>query len=162
MDQDILFKTDGLIFSYRVGGIAIHGGHVLLQRPKNDDFAVIGGHVRGMETGEEALKREFLEELHAEIEVNRLIAAGEIFFPWNGMPCHQICLYYDISLQGSGVPKEGSFSGYDELGSERTDLDFIWVPLEDLRKGTVMYPKELVPYILEPQKGIVHFVSRYL
>ena len=106
MDQDILFKTDGLIFSYRGGGIAIRGGHVLLQRPKNDDFAVIGGHVRGMETGEEALKREFLEELHAQIEVNRLIAAGEIFFPWNGMPCHQICLYYDISLQGSGVPED--------------------------------------------------------
>ena len=162
MDRDILFKTDSLVFSYRVGGIAVRGGHILLQKPKNDDCAVIGGHVRAMETGEEALKREFREELRTEIEVERLIAAGEIFFPWDGRPCHQICLYYDITLPGSCVPEEGAFSGYDEIGNERIDLDYIWVPLEDLGKGTVLYPRELVPYILEPRKEIVHFVSRYL
>ena len=54
------------------------------------------------------------------------------------------------------------FHGYDELDNERIDLDFCWVPLEDLKKGTKVYPLELISYILEPGKEIVHFVSRQI
>lgn len=63
--MDILFKNDDFVFSYRVGGILKHNGKILLQRPKNDDYAIIGGHVAAMETSMETLKREFEEELHA-------------------------------------------------------------------------------------------------
>lgn len=48
--MDILFKNDEFVFSYRVGGILIHNEKILLQRPKNDDYAIIGGHVAVMET----------------------------------------------------------------------------------------------------------------
>ena len=48
--MDILFKNDDFVFSYRVGGILIHKGKILLQRPKNDAYAIIGGHVAAMET----------------------------------------------------------------------------------------------------------------
>ena len=34
--------------------------------------------------------------------------------------------------------------------------------LEDLKKGTKVYPLELIPYILEPGKEIVHFVSKQI
>ena len=44
--------------------------------------------------------------------------------------------------------------------------ELIWisagVPLEDLKKGTKVYPLELIPYILEPGKEIVHFVSKQI
>ena len=78
--MDILFKNDDFVFSYRVGGILKHNGKILLQRPKNDDYAIIGGHVAAMETSMETLKREFEEELHAKIEVDNLLAIGEIYF----------------------------------------------------------------------------------
>ena len=71
--MDILFKNDDFVFSYRVGGILKHNGKILLQRPKNDDYAIIGGHVAAMETSMETLKREFEEELHAKIEVDNLL-----------------------------------------------------------------------------------------
>lgn len=87
--MDILFKNDDFVFSYRVGGILIHNEKILLQRPKNDDYAIIGGHVAAMETSMETLKREFEEELHAEIEVDNLLAIGEIYFPWGKRPCHR-------------------------------------------------------------------------
>ena len=51
--MDILFKNDDFVFSYRVGGILKHNGKILLQRPKNDDYAIIGGHVAAMETSME-------------------------------------------------------------------------------------------------------------
>ena len=38
--MDILFKNDDFVFSYRVGGILIHNEKILLQRPKNDDYAI--------------------------------------------------------------------------------------------------------------------------
>ena len=63
-----------------------HNGKILLQRPKNDDYAIIGGHVAAMETSMETLKREFEEELHAKIEVDNLLAIGEIYFPWGKDP----------------------------------------------------------------------------
>ena len=36
--MDILFKKEDFVFSYRVGGILIRNGKILLQRPKNDDY----------------------------------------------------------------------------------------------------------------------------
>ena len=134
--MDILFKNDDFVFSYRVGGILKHNGKILLQRPKNDDYAIIGGHVAAMETSMETLKREFEEELHAKIEVDNLLAIGEIYFPWGKRPCHQICLYYNVHLMDDNIPLDGVFHGYDELDNERIDLDFCWVSLEDLKKGT--------------------------
>lgn len=79
--MDILFKTEDFVFSYRVGGILIRDGKILLQKPKDDDYAIIGGHVASFETTAETLKREFKEELHVDIEVEKLLAVGEIFFP---------------------------------------------------------------------------------
>lgn len=60
------------------------------------------------------------------------------------------------------IPLDGVFHGYDELDNERINLDFCWVSLEDLKKGTKVYPLELIPYILESGKEIVHFVSKQI
>lgn len=160
--MDILYKNDDFIFSYRVGGILIHNDRILLQRPVDDDYAIIGGHVEGLEMSADTLKREFKEELHAEISVDSLMAIGELLFPWGSKPCHQICLYYKVSLLDDNIPLDGIFHGYDDLDNERIDLDFCWVPLEDLRKGVKVYPLELIPYIIEPSNHIYHFVSRHI
>lgn len=163
MGRDILFREEDFIFSYRVGGILIHNDKILLQRPKGDDYAIIGGHISSLETSEETLKREYREELHAEIEVDNLMAVGEIFFEWGSKPCHQVCFYYKIRLKESdSIPMDGVFQGYDEWENERMDLDFCWVPLEELKNGLVVYPTELIPYILEDRKETVHFVSKQL
>lgn len=161
MNSDILFKQPDRIFSLRVGGVAVHDGRVLLQRPVGDDYAVIGGHVEFFEESRDTLRREYAEELGADITVGELFAVGEIFFMWGNRPCHQMCLYYFVEIE-DGIPLEGSFHGFDDFGGERIGLDFVWVPLEELRNGTLMYPTELVPYILTPPDRPVHFVSRQL
>jgi len=163
MEQDILFKTNDFVFSYRVGGILIHNDKILLQRPKNDDYSIIGGHIAALESTKETLIREFEEELHARIAVDDLIAVGEIFFPWGNKPCHQICFYYKIHLcDPLSIPLDGIFQGYDELENERIDLDFCWVPLQDLADGVPVYPVELIPYILKDSGQIKHFISKQL
>ena len=160
MPKDILYWEDDFVFSYRVGGVLRRGDKVLLQRCEGD-YAIIGGHVSRMESTAQTLAREFMEELHAPIEVGRLMAVGEVFFPWRGRPCHQICLYYEVKLSGEPViPLDGVFHGYDELGGERIDLDFCWVPLEEIGRSIEVYPLELMPGLLENGNEVRHVVSR--
>ena len=90
------------------------------------------------------------------------MAIGEIYFPWGKRPCHQICLYYNVHLVNDDIPLDGVFHGYDSLDDKRIDLDFCWVTLDDLKNSVKVYPQELVPYILEQKKEIVHFVSKQI
>ena len=160
--MDILFKNEDFVFSYRVGGVLIHDNKILLQKPKDDDYAIIGGHVTSMETTVQTLVREYKEEMHTDIDVDNLMAVSEIFFPWGKRPYHQICLYYKIHLKDTTqIQLDGVFQGYDELGGKRIDLDFCWVPLEKL-KDIKVYPEELIPHILSGSDEIIHFVSKQI
>ena len=141
--QDIIFKTEDYVFSYRVAGILIHNERILLQKPINDDgYSFPGGHVAFGETSDVTLQREFKEEIGADIKIDRLVMIGENFFPWGDKPCQQICLYYLISLcDKTQIPLDGTFRAYDELCNQRVDLDFCWIPLSQLN-GIKLYPLE--------------------
>lgn len=160
MSQDILFKTENHVFSYRVGGILVENGRILLQRDIFHNHAVIGGHVSFMEQAKDTLVREFMEELHVKIGVDDLVAVNENFFMWGDKPCHQIHFYYNVHLEDDTFFREGMVSGYDELDDLRVDLDYVWIPLEDLKNLSV-YPRE-IERLLEKQNGVLHFVSSEL
>ena len=160
MSQDILFKTEDHVFSYRVGGILVENGKILLQRDKNGDHAVIGGHVSFMEQAKDTLVREYMEELHVKIGVDELLAVQENFFMWGDKPCHQVHFYYNVHLEDEHFFREGMVSGYDELDNMRVDLDYIWIPLEEL-KDIPVYPRE-IEKLLEKREGVFHFVSSEL
>ena len=160
MSQDILFKTEDHVFSYRVGGILVENGKVLLQRDKNGDHAVIGGHVSFMEQAKDTLVREYMEELHVKIGVDELVAVQENFFMWGSKPCHQVHFYYHVHLTDDTFPREGEIAGFDQLDNLRVDLDFVWVPMEQLQNISV-YPRG-IERLLEKQNGVIHFVYNEL
>ena len=139
--QDILLRTDQGVFSYRVAGILIREGKVLLQRPTDDPgYAFPGGHVNFGEVSEKALIREFKEEVGADILPVRLLWIGENFFPWGENDCHQICLYYLVTLCGdTQIPLEGVFYAKDEIEGKTIKLEFSWINLPDLNQ-IELYP----------------------
>lgn len=159
--SDILFKTENYIFSYRVAGICIRDGKVLLQKPTNDTgFALPGGHVSFGETNEETLIREFKEEINADIKVGELKWVAEIFFPWGDKPCHQICLYYIIELSDeTQIPTHGKFIGSEHLEGRNFDIEFHWIRLGDIDKLEV-YPKNTNELLKHIDEGVEHFVYR--
>ena len=158
--QDILFKTDSHVFSYRVSGILIHDGKILLQKPEDDDYALPGGHVAFEETAAEALVREFKEETGADIRVERLLLLGENFFPWGDRRCQQVSLYFRVSLcDETQITLEGSFKAYDELDKQRIGMNFCWVPLSELRQITP-YPLGIAEDILSEPDTVKHFVYK--
>lgn len=157
--SDILFKTDDHIFSYRVAGICIQNGKVLLQKPTNDNgYAFPGGHVALGETNEQTLKREFKEEIGADITVGALRWVAEIFFQWGDKPCHQICLYYDVTINSEDTPKEGDFIAHEHMEGRDFDIEFHWIPLNEVKDISV-YPTNAVE-LLHKLDGVQHFVYR--
>ena len=156
--DDILFKTEKFTFSYRVAGICIHDGMVLLQKPTNDSaYAFPGGHAAFGETHEQTLKREFREEIGCQISVGDLLWIGELFFPWGEKQCHQICLYYAIELCDDVVPQSGSFMGSEHLENRSFDLEFHWIPIERLRDIEV-YP--IKTHEMLQTSGVHHFIHQ--
>lgn len=159
--QDILFTTQDYIFSYRVAGVLVKNGKVLLQKPTNDiGYAFSGGHVSFGETNEQTLIREFKEEIGADIKVNGLKWVGEIFFPWGDKPCHQICLYYDVDLQDeTQIPLDRAFVGDEHLEGEDFKIEFHWIDIKNIDKYEI-YPKNVVELMKQGDKGIQHFIYK--
>ena len=158
---DILFKTDNWVFSYRVAGICVQNGRVLLQTTTGEDrsFAFPGGHVEFGETNEDTLIREFREEIGADITVGDLKWVAEVFFPWGSKPCHQICLYYMVEVTSDNIPLEGMFLGKEKLEGRNFDLEFHWVPLSELENIEV-YPTNVVELMNQIDQGVQHFIYR--
>ena len=157
-DMDILFKTEDYVFSYRVAGICIQNGKVLLQKPSNDTaYAFPGGHVAFGETNAQTLIREFQEEIGVDISVGDLKWVGEVFFPWGSRSCHQICLYYMVDITSKNIPFEGMFIGKEKMEGRKFDLEFHWVPLEDL-KDIEVYPTNVVELMDKIDQGAQHFI----
>lgn len=164
--SDILFKTQDYVFSYRVAGICICDGKVLLQKPTDDTgFAFPGGHVALGETNKESLMREFREEIGTDINVKELKWVAEIFFPWSGKACQQICLYYRVELLNdhtameSQIPLDGKLIGKEHLEGRDFDIEFFWVPLSDVGKLQV-YPPNANELLKQLDDGVKHFVYK--
>jgi 8-oxo-dGTP pyrophosphatase MutT (NUDIX family) len=153
--MDILFKTEDWVFSYRVAGICVQNGKVLLQTTTGEDrsFAFPGGHVAFGETNEETLIREFKEEIGADIRVGDLKWVAEVFFPWGRKPCHQICLYYMVEGDISDLDQ---FLGIEERG---VPLEFRWIPLDEVQNLEV-YPVEAPELLQKLHEGVQHFVYK--
>lgn len=158
--SDILFKTEDYVFSYRVAGVCVQNGCVLLQKPTNDPgYAFPGGHVAFGETNEETLIREFKEEIGADIRVSGLRWVAEVFFPWGEKPCHQICLYYDIEIIDDRTPRTGVFTAQEYLEGRDFTIHFHWVPLVET-DGLLIYPEQCKDLLHLPAGTVHHFIYK--
>ena len=157
---DILFKSHEYVFSYRVAGICVQDGKVLLQKPTNDiGFAFPGGHVSFGETNEQTLIREFKEEIGVDIEVSDLKWVGEIFFPWGEKPCHQICLYYIIKINEGNIAKDGVFMAQEQIEGRDFKIEFHWVPIDKIAE-IELYPINCKELLTKIDGDFHHFVYR--
>ena len=159
MSKDISFRRNDYGFSLRAAAVIIENGKALLQC-FNGEYAFIGGQISENELAKDTLEREFLEEAGAELEIGEMCAVGETFFTWDGIAYQQIGLYFYAHLpENSKIPKDGSFKGFDEYDNKKTNIEFCWIPIENLDK-IPLYPKELIPHITQNSNQILHFISK--
>ena len=114
-------------FKYRVAGIAIYQGKVLLQQGEGNHYlALPGGCVEMLETTQDALEREILEETGLHATVGRLVWVSENFFQRRSKTIHELAFYYLMTMPASCTG--GPFEGVE--GDFELHLD--WYPLEML------------------------------
>lgn len=149
--NDILIHDGAHSFSYRVAGILRHQDKVLLQYDAKDrTYAFIGGHVAFLETSDQALVREWNEELGIQIQVQELVWLGEIFFRWNHQHVHQISFYYEVRVNHP-----------EHLPHHHGTIEFRWVSLSELHQIT-LYPQAARDYLIAPIGTRFHFVDHQL
>lgn len=158
----IRFEAGPGFFQYRVVGVCIHDGHVLLHRaaPNDDRWSLPGGRCELLETAEAALAREIHEELGLTVTVGRLRWVVEHLFTFNGRPWHELGLYFEISLPPGCHFLDTSRSHAGQEASQ--PVQFRWFQLAQLNE-LPFYPDCLRgPLQAPPLDGPQHLVESRL
>lgn len=148
--KDILFDVDGVLFSYRVGGVLIKDNKILLTKD-GDDYSLPGGHSQIGEISQETIIREFKEEAGLDVEPLNVISTYENFWKWDDKNCHQLCIYYRLKMVNETqklVPNP-----------DTNDTKFIWLELEEL-KNINLYPIGISDQILNNVNSNSHFIYK--
>jgi 8-oxo-dGTP pyrophosphatase MutT (NUDIX family) len=127
----ITFDRDGWRFTYRVAGVAIRDGRVLVQmEAKTGIWFLPGGRIEFGETAAESLKREMAEELGVDVGIGRLLWVIEnLYGPPAALRHHEVGLYFmlNLSQRAPELRAERFFHEHDGV-----TLEFNWLPVESL------------------------------
>jgi ADP-ribose pyrophosphatase YjhB (NUDIX family) len=155
----VAFDKGKALFNYRVAGVAIHNGRILLDRNSRNSYWVLpGGHPEMMEPMTDALYREVKEEIGADVEIVRLLWILENFF-YKNKDIHELSFYFlmQIHPESKLLKSNGPFYG-EEHGHQ---LTFQWFPLNELELNDLpLYPSYLAQALMSLPKSPQHIVFR--
>lgn len=155
----IRFDQGGRRFNYRVVGVAIHDGLVLLHHGAQEPFWTLpGGRAEMGEAAEHTIGREMREELSTDVEVLRLLWFVENFFEYDGLSYHEIALYFLIRLPRDSRPL--TMSSFESTDGNIT-LQFRWFPLhEETLAKLPLLPSFLASGLATLPTSVTHIVHR--
>lgn len=134
------FPVGGTRFNYRVAGVAIRDGQVLVCREDDDDYCMLpGGRVEMGEPSAAALLREMAEELAMPVGVGPLLFTSESFYGREGDRYHELGFIYAIALPDDIRP--GGQQPFLVREDEGHLLQFSWLPLT----GSALTEARLLP-----------------
>ncbi|NLG98473.1 MAG: NUDIX domain-containing protein [Chloroflexi bacterium] len=144
-------------FNFRVAGVAIHNGRVLLDRNTRNTYWVFpGGHPEIMEPLTEALRREVLEEIGEEVEIGRLLWVLENFF-YKGRDVHELSFYFMIHLSPDSPLLQGDGPFYGQEHDQQ--LIYQWFPIDEKTLHELpLFPSPLVDALVNLSDTTQHIV----
>ena len=128
-------------------GIAKKGKKILVgigydKVKKQTFYRALGGGIEFGETSKDAVKREFQEEINADIKVGELLGVTENIFTYQGKTGHEIVFLYSIEIP------EDSYKDEYEIDDEADEYNAVWVNIDDLKSGNkIIYPEGFLKYI---------------
>lgn len=137
----ITFDKGDIRFSYRVAGVAIQDGKVLLQRRVEGGFFFLpGGRAELQESAAQTLRREMQEEVQADVTVERLLWVVENFFAHEGKTFHELGMYFLMSFPENSPVLDTNKTFFVQEAGHRFALQ--WLSLDALSTMPV-YPSFL-------------------
>ena len=128
-------------------GLAIKNNKLLVgegfDNVKNQTFyRCLGGGIEFLEKSSDALRREFSEEIDANIIVKDFLGISENIFTYKGKNAHELILFYSIDIPDSDYKEEYEIN--DDCGKYKAK----WIDIDEFKsKNKILYPKEVFKYI---------------
>lgn len=128
-------------------GLVTKDGKLLVQegydKVKNQTFyRCLGGGIEFLEHSETALKREFMEELHVDINIKNFLGISENIFTHNGKNAHELVLYYSVEMDDKDY--KDTYKIIDSCG----EIIAKWIDINEFKNGNkILYPEEVFKYL---------------
>jgi len=128
-------------------GILIRNNKLLVSEGvdnvKNNHFyRCLGGGIEFTETSQEALKREFMEEIGININVQDCLGFYENIFTYNGKQGHELVFFYKIDISDNDYQEE-----YEMTEEGKKDIAK-WIDISEFKNGNkILYPEAMFKYI---------------
>ena len=151
----ITFKSEGIHFTNRVGGILIQDEHVLCQAASDENFFFLpGGRAELGESASASLLREMQEELGVLMKIERLLYVVENFFTDPNNIWHELGLYFLMTAPVDSYLNQSleTIERVDEVGNH---LRFDWLPIAQL-EAFALYPPFFQKALQEIPEHTVH------
>lgn len=155
--MDIKITTNDLSFKVRVAGALIKDGKLLTVKVADNPFYCLpGGHAHIGETLQDAMRREFKEEVGIDCSSCKLITFVENFFVnAKGKKIHELSYFY--LLDGDIEIKDYSYVEHDE--DKLVNLEFKWIDLDKLQNYNFK-PKELIEQLQDKDYEYKHLIIK--
>ncbi len=111
---------------------------------KDKFYRALGGGVEFGETSKEALRREFQEEIQAELTNIRYLACLENIFTFQGNPGHEVIQLYECDFVNPKFYEQETIK-FNEGEREKTAL---WIDIKTFKSGSLrLVPEGFVDYL---------------
>ena len=151
----ISFDRHGIRFKYRVAGLAVQDGYVLLTKADQDEYWILpGGRVELGEDTRTALERELMEETGREVQVGDLLWVVEDFFHLDGTYHHELAFTYAIFPEDLTIL---SSTWTHRTADGDTRIELRWFDLDHLEavpfrpaflKAELQHPPEIPQHVI--------------
>lgn len=128
-------------------GLAIKNNKLLVEEgfdnTKNETFyRCLGGGIEFLEKSSDTLKREFQEEIDAQILVKDFLGISENIFTYRGKNAHELILFYSIEIPDEYYKNEYHILDKDDSCKAK------WIDIDEFKnKKKILYPEEVFKYI---------------
>lgn len=128
-------------------GIVRKGNKLLVSKgydksKKQEFYRCLGGGIEFLERSEDALIREFKEELNINIKVGKFLGICENIFNYKGKNAHELVLLYDAYIDDKDYQEK-----YKVIDDE-SETEAVWIEINRFKdKELILYPEEIFNYL---------------
>ena len=125
-----------------------HNGKILVSEERDPTkgetfYRPLGGGIEFSEHSTEALRREIMEEIGAEVKDLVYLGTLENIYVFDGEPGHEIVQVYDGALTEVGLYEQAVISGYE--AEVNLPMKVLWKSLDEFGPGkAILYPDGLL------------------
>ena len=150
----VMFSNGEITFMYRVGGIAVRDGRLLVEHFVRRSLCFVpGGRVEYGENAVQALSRELQEEFGGDVRIGRLAIVTDHLFELDGVRYQEVGMYFMMEFPPGHyiLGREGKFE------AEEPNLVYQWLPLNELEEAELFprFLRELVRDIPQTPKYVI-------